>query len=343
MSALSRAALPMRGRPAGAGRRCSLPCLQPRRSQPAWVGLAHLRAPISTPAGAGSIRLLAHPGLSRHGRVGRAAGARGPAPARRDASNPQHAPARARAGGRRGALRSQCSPVPRAPPPRAARPCPTPPAARHPAPALAPQVSRQQAEIVAQKKIKVAINGFGRIGRNFLRCWEGRENSLLDVVSPPPPGGCGQARSPPLPPPAAAAARGNALHGGNARAARRARHCLGPEGRCMRRRAAPVRASPFCPAALPGALALRQAASHCHRKGAQRRVWRASCGNAAGGGRKPAPATPCALRLAATRPPDPPAPRLRPPPPADRHQRLRRSQAGRSPAEVRLHPGHLRR
>lgn len=31
--------------------------------------------------------------------------------------------------------------------------------------------------------IRVAINGFGRIGRNFLRCWVGRENSGLDVVA----------------------------------------------------------------------------------------------------------------------------------------------------------------
>lgn len=30
--------------------------------------------------------------------------------------------------------------------------------------------------------IRVAINGFGRIGRNFLRCWLGRENSGLQVV-----------------------------------------------------------------------------------------------------------------------------------------------------------------
>ena len=34
----------------------------------------------------------------------------------------------------------------------------------------------------SQKKLKVAINGFGRIGRNFLRCWYQRENSLLEVV-----------------------------------------------------------------------------------------------------------------------------------------------------------------
>ena len=31
-------------------------------------------------------------------------------------------------------------------------------------------------------KLKVAINGFGRIGRNFLRCWHGRVNSPLDVI-----------------------------------------------------------------------------------------------------------------------------------------------------------------
>jgi glyceraldehyde-3-phosphate dehydrogenase (NAD(P)) len=30
--------------------------------------------------------------------------------------------------------------------------------------------------------IRVAINGFGRIGRNFLRCWLGRENSGIEVV-----------------------------------------------------------------------------------------------------------------------------------------------------------------
>ncbi|MFB2897058.1 type I glyceraldehyde-3-phosphate dehydrogenase [Aerosakkonemataceae cyanobacterium BLCC-F50] len=31
--------------------------------------------------------------------------------------------------------------------------------------------------------IRVAINGFGRIGRNFLRCWAGRENSSFEVVA----------------------------------------------------------------------------------------------------------------------------------------------------------------
>lgn len=31
--------------------------------------------------------------------------------------------------------------------------------------------------------IRVAINGFGRIGRNFMRCWLGRQNSQLQVVA----------------------------------------------------------------------------------------------------------------------------------------------------------------
>ena len=30
---------------------------------------------------------------------------------------------------------------------------------------------------------QVAINGFGRIGRNFLRCWYGREDTALDIVA----------------------------------------------------------------------------------------------------------------------------------------------------------------
>ncbi|GMP44447.1 hypothetical protein CsSME_00013371 [Camellia sinensis var. sinensis] len=34
----------------------------------------------------------------------------------------------------------------------------------------------------AVAKLKVAINGFGRIGRNFLRCWHGRKNLPIDVV-----------------------------------------------------------------------------------------------------------------------------------------------------------------
>ena len=32
-------------------------------------------------------------------------------------------------------------------------------------------------------KLKVAINGFGRIGRNYLRCLEGREDSPVEVVA----------------------------------------------------------------------------------------------------------------------------------------------------------------
>ena len=31
--------------------------------------------------------------------------------------------------------------------------------------------------------IRVAINGFGRIGRNFMRCWTGREKSHIEVVA----------------------------------------------------------------------------------------------------------------------------------------------------------------
>lgn len=48
-------------------------------------------------------------------------------------------------------------------------------------------------EVRAEKKLKVAINGFGRIGRNFLRCWEGRTNSLLEVVAINDSGGVKQA------------------------------------------------------------------------------------------------------------------------------------------------------
>jgi glyceraldehyde-3-phosphate dehydrogenase (NADP+) (phosphorylating) len=49
-------------------------------------------------------------------------------------------------------------------------------------------------EVQAEKKLRVAINGFGRIGRNFLRCWEGRgNNTLLDVVAINDSGGVKQA------------------------------------------------------------------------------------------------------------------------------------------------------
>jgi len=46
---------------------------------------------------------------------------------------------------------------------------------------------------VTSAKVKVAINGFGRIGRNFLRCLEGRENSDLEVVAVNDSGGVKQA------------------------------------------------------------------------------------------------------------------------------------------------------
>ena len=46
---------------------------------------------------------------------------------------------------------------------------------------------------VSEKTIKVGINGFGRIGRNFLRCWHGRENSNLEVVALNDSGGVKQA------------------------------------------------------------------------------------------------------------------------------------------------------
>ena len=47
---------------------------------------------------------------------------------------------------------------------------------------------------VSEKKLKVAINGFGRIGRNFLRCWNGHSHSLLDVVAINDSGGVKQVR-----------------------------------------------------------------------------------------------------------------------------------------------------
>ncbi|KAL9689295.1 hypothetical protein QQ045_009679 [Rhodiola kirilowii] len=46
---------------------------------------------------------------------------------------------------------------------------------------------------VTEAKLKVAINGFGRIGRNFLRCWHGRIDSPLDVIAINDSGGVKQA------------------------------------------------------------------------------------------------------------------------------------------------------
>lgn len=46
---------------------------------------------------------------------------------------------------------------------------------------------------IVEAKLKVAINGFGRIGRNFLRCWHGRKDSPLDVIAINDTGGVKQA------------------------------------------------------------------------------------------------------------------------------------------------------
>eukprot|EP01024_Parvocaulis_polyphysoides_P047474 TRINITY_DN44_c0_g4_i1.p1 TRINITY_DN44_c0_g4~~TRINITY_DN44_c0_g4_i1.p1 ORF type:complete len:322 (-),score=45.63 TRINITY_DN44_c0_g4_i1:234-1112(-) len=54
-------------------------------------------------------------------------------------------------------------------------------------------------ETVCQQKIKVGINGFGRIGRLFFRCWYGREDSLLDVVAINDTGGVKQAKGGSIP------------------------------------------------------------------------------------------------------------------------------------------------
>lgn len=41
--------------------------------------------------------------------------------------------------------------------------------------------------------LQVAVNGFGRIGRNFLRCWHLRDDSNLDVIAINDSGGVKQA------------------------------------------------------------------------------------------------------------------------------------------------------
>ncbi|XP_013597645.1 PREDICTED: glyceraldehyde-3-phosphate dehydrogenase GAPA1, chloroplastic isoform X2 [Brassica oleracea var. oleracea] len=46
---------------------------------------------------------------------------------------------------------------------------------------------------VTEAKLKVAINGFGRIGRNFLRCWHGRKDSPFDIIAINDTGGVKQA------------------------------------------------------------------------------------------------------------------------------------------------------
>lgn len=46
---------------------------------------------------------------------------------------------------------------------------------------------------VSAKKLRVAINGFGRIGRQFLRCLEEREDTMLELVAVNDSGGVKQA------------------------------------------------------------------------------------------------------------------------------------------------------
>lgn len=53
--------------------------------------------------------------------------------------------------------------------------------------------NRNNGRGVVEAKLKVAINGFGRIGRNFLRCWHGRKDSPLDVIAINDTGGVKQA------------------------------------------------------------------------------------------------------------------------------------------------------
>ena len=53
--------------------------------------------------------------------------------------------------------------------------------------------SSGQKRAITEAKIKVAINGFGRIGRNFIRCWHGRKDSPLDVIAINDTGGVKQA------------------------------------------------------------------------------------------------------------------------------------------------------
>lgn len=43
-------------------------------------------------------------------------------------------------------------------------------------------VSPAESSSVPTMMVKVAINGFGRIGRNFIRCWADRPDSQMDVV-----------------------------------------------------------------------------------------------------------------------------------------------------------------
>jgi len=57
---------------------------------------------------------------------------------------------------------------------------------------IATQASAGNKEVTTAK-LKVAINGFGRIGRNFVRCWHGRDDSELEIVCINDSGGVKQA------------------------------------------------------------------------------------------------------------------------------------------------------
>ena len=72
--------------------------------------------------------------------------------------------------------------------------------AAHPIPVRSPVPPQRSAANGASrqvttcaKKCRVAINGFGRIGRQFLRCWEGRDSSNLEIVCINDSGGVKQA------------------------------------------------------------------------------------------------------------------------------------------------------
>ena len=84
------------------------------------------------------------------------------------------------------ASRGAAAAAPRAPPPDAAA------APRPFFPASQGRAGSRQVTVSA-KKLRVAINGFGRIGRQFLRCWEGRTDSNLEVVCVNDSGGVKQA------------------------------------------------------------------------------------------------------------------------------------------------------
>ena len=116
------------------------------------------------------------PGCSLSSHCPPAAACTGPAPRRIGATSAQFA-AFVDAGSAWGARRPGRASTSAAPPPP---------------PALQGRAGSRQVTVSA-KKLRVAINGFGRIGRQFLRCWEGRANSNLEVVCVNDSGGVKQA------------------------------------------------------------------------------------------------------------------------------------------------------